>query len=593
MRWLTVLLGAAILAAIAAVVIVLPDDEPSATGARVSAAPTTSKKALPQPTAKEFTDPCGTFDLQDVKPYAITGYWITPSSNPCTWRHQLEEIHAAGGDTVIRIGHGLQYRPVKDGRIMTRNGEADPRYADCDGCWEEAENDLKQANPGNRIGRTFVYRTDEVFGPGLFRCPQMERAIERDKRVFYRLIAPPDGSDDATCDFSKAGRTYDLILISGARTDKKDSLTELLDLGDRFGVQVFPSLPMAPRDSDVSTRASEKHLGVLVTLTRRILQDYGDRFTGRASLGGFYQPFELQMSATMATNPTLRVYSEQHTIIEQELPGKPILVSPYMDARKRVGFGQTPKQVAEGFRVLAKSGVGIIAPQDSRGTGKVGLFWPDQRDDEVDPRLRPLVGEATYDTAYHGSTRDYYREMALAREQLIEDGVEVELWANVESFEPSAVTPCQPQGSRGATDKKRLDAAVAMTGRYVQKVVSYMWSDFFTCGDTPLKDQVMADHLRPIAVDAVRTSPNEEDGVEIRGYNLEPGGTVSLTWPGGSAELLISATDAPSEPMADRISVAWMPFDWSQVPLGVWVTVGVRSPSGLQATEPLHVRVSV
>ncbi|MGW5681290.1 DUF4434 domain-containing protein [Nonomuraea sp. NPDC003754] len=590
MRWLTVLLGAAILAAIAAVVMVLPDKEPTAVDTRASAAPSASKKALPQPTAKQFRDSCGTFDLQDVKPYAITGYWITPSSNPCTWRHQMEEIHAAGGDTVIRIGYGLQYRPVRDGQILTRDGEVDPRYTDCEGCWTEAEDDLRRANPGNRIGRTFVYRTDEAFGPGLFRCPQMERAIESHKRVYYRLIAAPDGSDDATCDFSKTGRSYDLILIAGA---KKDSLEELLDLGETFGIQVFPSLPMAPRDSDVATRASQKHMPVLVTLTRRILQDYGDRFKDRASLGGFYQPFELQMGATMATNPTLQVYSEQHVIIEQELPGKPILVSPYMDARKRVGFGQTPKQVAEGFKALAKSGVGIIAPQDSRGTGKVGLFWPDQRYEEVDPRLRPVVGETTYDTAYHGSTRDYYREMALAREQLVEEGFEVDLWANVESFEPSAVTPCQPQGTRGATDKKRLDAAVAMTGRYVQKVVSYMWSDFFTCGDSPLKEQVTADHRRPIAVDAVRTSPNEEDGIEVRGYNLEPGGTITMTWPGGSAELLISATDAPNEAMADRIVVAWVPFDWSQVPLGVWVKVGVRSPTGLEATEPLHVRVSV
>ncbi|GAA3310134.1 hypothetical protein [Nonomuraea dietziae] len=45
--------------------------------------------------------------------------------------------------------------------------------------------------------------------------------------------------------------------------------------------------------------------------------------------------------------------------------------------------------------------------------------------------------------------------------------------------------------------------------------------------------------------------------------------------------------------MAEGIVTAWVPFDWSQVPYGVWVKVGVRSPAGKEATEPLHVRVSV
>jgi hypothetical protein len=597
-RWLFLVAGAAVVALVAALIIALRPtaDAPSPPKAN----PTASAKpsaAEPTPQVSEFTDGCGTFETKEKAPYAITGYWITPRSNPCTWRTQLKEIHDVGGDTIIRIGYGLQFRTVSpEGEILTRDGELDSLYAACveDGltCHDAAERDLKAANPGNRIGRTYVYRTDESFGPALFRCPELERPIRAGKRTYFRLVTQPDGSDDATCDFSGKAASYDLILVAGAETD---SLTELLDLGDQFGMRIFPALPLAPRDPKTPTRAYRHHIGTLTTLTRRILQDYGDRFADRASLGGVYQPFEVQMSATLVSNPTLEVYADQHTIVEQELPGKPILISPYLDARKRVGFGQTPKQVAEGFKALAQTGVGIIAPQDSRGTGKVGLFWPDERDDEVDERLRPVVGESTYGTAYHGSTRDYYREMSLAREEMLQAGFEVQLWANVEAFEPSGAEPCAPQGTRGKTDKKRLDQAVTMAGRYVQKVVSYMWSDFMTCGQPSLEKEITGDWQRPIAVDAIRRSLDVRDGIEVRGYNLK-GGTVSVQWSGGTRDLVVAEVgrleEFPIEELPEGMSTAWVPFDWPEVPAGEWIRITVKDASGRQTTEPLHVRIA-
>ncbi|PZG15352.1 DUF4434 domain-containing protein, partial [Spongiactinospora gelatinilytica] len=241
MRWLTVLLGAAIIAAVTAVVIVLPKEPPARRPAE--------RKAPAAPQASLFTDPCGTFDTGTRTPYAVTGYWLVPTSNECTWRKQLEAIHKVGGDTVIRLGTGLQPRFVDDdGRIMTKDMEVDPRYAPCeeDGltCVQAAERDLKKFNRNNRITWTYVYRTDERFGDGVFRCPSVERSITVGKTVFHRLIAPQDGSDDSGCDFTKP-RNYHLIIIAAAR---QDSLTQLLDLADRFRMQVFPALPLAPRN---------------------------------------------------------------------------------------------------------------------------------------------------------------------------------------------------------------------------------------------------------------------------------------------------------------------------------------------------------
>ncbi|GLW09964.1 hypothetical protein Misp01_50930 [Microtetraspora sp. NBRC 13810] len=590
---LTVLLGAAIIAAVAAVVIVLPstsEERRSAAGSPAASSPTPSAV---------FTDSCGTFDTGTRTPYSVTGYWLVPTSNKCTWRKQLEAIHKVGGDTVIRLGTGLQPRGLdEEGHVLAKDGEIDSRYEACeeDGmtCMAAAERDLKAANANNQVTWTYVYRTDERFGPEVFRCPQMERSIETPKAVFYRIVLPEDGSDDPGCDFTGKPRNYHVILVAAA---VQDSLTELLDLADRFHMQVFPALPLAPRDPLVQTRADPQHIGTLTTLTRRILQDYGARLRGRASLGGVYQPFELQLRALTDEDPTLRVYAEQHEIVEQEFPGKPILVSPYLDARKRVAFGASPEQVAQGFEALVRTGVGIIAPQDSRGTGKVGLFWPDQKDEQVDERLRSVVGESSYDTAYHGSTRDYYRAMAQARAEMVQDGYKVQLWANVEAFEPSGTQPCGSQGTRGATDKKRLDAAVTLAGRYVSKVISYMWSDFFTCGTPSLSQQIAADWNRPLAVDAIRKGRGIQDGLEVRGYNLA-GTRVRLTWEGLATPKVADVAavgwydPAPAPEMPFGVHTAWIPVDWGEVPAGTWVRVEVFSADGRPGAEPLHVRVT-
>ncbi|MEV4455202.1 DUF4434 domain-containing protein [Microbispora sp. NPDC049633] len=603
MRWLTLILGVAILAGVASVVIVFRDGN-TGSGTASAGQTTPATPALGSPTHSEFTDPCGTFETAATTPYAVSGYWLIPTSDPCTWRRQLEAIHRLGGDTVVRLGFGLSPRKTDDaGQVLEastpegKDPKPDARYARCAenglSCVRAAENDLKAANPGNEITGTYVYRTDERFGPGILRCPQMEHEIVVGDAVFFRLVAPEDGSDDPTCDFTSQGRGYHLILVSAGA---KDSLTELLGLGDRFGIKVFPALPLAPRDPEESTRADPRHIGTLTTLTRRILQDYGDRFNGRESLGGVYQPFELQLRdwPDPSKVQTLQVYAEQHLIVEQELPDKPILVSPYIDSRRRVKYTSTPSQVAQGFKALARTGVEIIAPQDGRGTGKVGLFWPNWKNKAVDDALKPVVGESTYATAYYGSTRDYYRAMSLARQELVQEGAQVELWANVEAFEPSTSTEtCGRQGTRGRTDKPRLDTQVTLAAPYVSKIISYMWSDFFTCGSPSLSEEIAADWNRPIPIEAQRHARQIQDGLEIRGYHLGSA-KVTLSWPDLDTPRVVDsatvgwhdATPIPGLPAGTE--QIWIPVDWATVPEDVWIRVEVTSADGRKSAEPVY-----
>ncbi|MEW9527512.1 DUF4434 domain-containing protein [Microbispora sp. NPDC049125] len=607
MRWLTLILGVAILAGVASLVVVLRDGTAAspAVNAGTTSEATPAAPESPAPSKSAFTDPCGTFDTSAPTPYEVSGYWLVPTADPCTWRSQLQAIHRLGGDTVVRLGFGLSPRQVDDdGRILERPDDKQPdkdlkpdgRYEVCtEGgipCEKAAENDLKAANPSNRITWTYVYRTDEHYGPGIFRCPSMEHMIEVGGSVFYRLIAPDDGSDDPTCDFTSKGRGYHLILVSAGA---KDSLSELLDLGDRFGIRVFPALPLAPRDPAEFTRADPRHIGTLTTLTRRILQDYGDRFTGRESLGGVYQPFELQLRdwPDPSKVQTLQVYAEQHRIVEQELPGKPILVSPYIDSRRRLKYTSTPAQVAAGFKALAQTGVGIVAPQDGRGTGKGALFWPNLKNQPVDQSLEPVVGESTNATAYYGGTRDYYRSMAQAREELAQEGVQVQLWANVEGFEPSATEACGQQGTRGKTDKPRLDTQVTMAAPYVSKIISYMWSDFFTCGSPSLSEEIAADWNRPIAIEARRAKRQIQDGMEIRGYHIGDA-KVTLSWTGLDTPRVVDSASVgwhdptPIPDLPAQAEKIWIPVDWATVPDDVWVRVDVTAPDGRKAAESVY-----
>ena len=93
---------------------------------------------------------------------------------------------------------------------------------------------------------------------------------------------------------------------------------------------------------------------------------------------------------------------------------------------------------------------------------------------------------------------------------------------------------------------------------------------------------------------AVLCARDPQDGLEVRGYNLE-NGTVSIAWESGATDLVVADVGwldkDPLEDLPEHMQTAWVPFDWTQVPPGEWIKVNVKIPSGQFTTEPLHVRV--
>ncbi|WP_113703471.1 hypothetical protein [Nonomuraea lactucae] len=521
---------------------------------------------------------CPPRDTRVVAAYPITGYWMSPRPDRCLTRRTVEAIHGVGGDTVITFGPRFAATRVDGaGRVLTgRTGEADPDFAGCvDGgrpCYLAA----RDAIPGRTIRRVFTYLTSEHFGPAVLRCPGLDRRIESGGRAYYRVMLGPSCADPA----------YDLVLVA---TDG-DGLGDLLTEAAGYGMKVYPGLPAAPQDPAKPWLPDLAHTDALAAFTGRVLEGYRNRFGTSPAFAGVYQSFELAMRDRAPDDEVLRLYRAQHAVVAATLPGRTITVSPYWDARRSRGF--PPDVVGEGFAEIAATRAGApmaIAVQDGRGVGKVPVHGPDQAGAGVDPRLAPVVGEVTNRRAYYGSTRDYIE--AAARRPV----PGVELWVNVEVFEPTPVDGecgrADPLPLRGRASKSRVDSQIMAAGPYPTKIIAYGWDPFLTCRqrwDTPsLSDDIAAGWDDPIIVHAVREAVGGRDGIRVQGHNLA-GGALRLSYRrAGTREASVRAAlerhTPPARPGAPES--AWAPVSpGGPDPAGPWITVTATNGAGRTST---------
>lgn len=488
---------------------------------------------------------CAPRDARVVAPYAVTGYWVIPRADACVTRRMVEAIHAIGGDTLVTFGprFSVGVGPEAAGCVVDGRPCADV--------------------PGVR--NVYTYVTSEEFGPGMLRCPGLDRRIESDGRIFYRLSLATSCADPV----------QDLVLVA---TDG-DGLGNLMKEAAAYGMAVYPGLPAAPQRPGKPWEPDLAHTAALDAFTARVLADYRARFG--ASFAGVYQSFELAMRDRSDHDPVTELYAAQHAVVAATLPGKKILVSPYIDARRGRGF--PPEQAEAGMADIAATRAGLpmaIAVQDGRGTGKVPVYAANERDTRVEARLVPVVGDVTYGQAYYGATRDYIAAAA----RRVPAGVE--LWVNVEGFEPTPVEgECgrvEPLPLRGRTTKSRLDRQVMATETHAAKIISYGWEPFFTCQDrydTPsLADDIVRGWQQPIILGATRKEMNGRAGVLVEGYNLR-GGTLRFD-PAG--------TVVPQGWYGrGRLESAWVPY---VPPAGAWTSITATNEAGQTGTAPYVMR---
>jgi len=531
--------------------------------------------------AEPEKDPCGDPDLTLKGNYPISGYWMYPRGGECAWREALETVFQVGADTVIQFGNSPS-------RVTEDEFESHDTWSLCtqdgDSCVDRARTALADGHADNSLEDIYVLGTVESLGASILACPDIDQEVEADDTLFWSLLLPHDNPGDRSCSLEE-GQAYDLVVISG---QTEDLVERLLDGAEVMGMEVWAGIPTATPHPDypwdVWTETQPLYLEVL----RRVLTDYAERYGDQDSLAGIYHTFELPVSdPTLST--VIDMYTEANEVIREVLPERRILVSPYWDLRVDNENGVTLESIEGGIVAIGETGVDAIAPQDGRGTGKVGLYWDYEGDNTVDERLQSVVGAVTYDEAYAGSTTEAYAAAQRGIDTLADKGRSVELWANLEAFEPGEGDSCS---SLKLTTKERMDQAVTFAGTSASKLISFMWDGLYTCeaeDGTTLADVLAEDMDRPIVALALEEQRGESkhEGVALVGVNLS-GGTAHLSWYDSdwgflSHDQVIEPKFADlkwgsdQEAMPDGLERVWMPFDWTNTAPSFWLHISVSN----------------
>jgi hypothetical protein len=404
--------------------------------------------------------------------YPITGYFVFTDVDRCATRATVQGAHAIGADTLVTFGAVL--RPVTLEELRSPadgNPFAHFRVRGADG-YEHAVGQTV----GGSIRTVYTYANKTAFTDAALPCEHDGRS-RTPRGVFTWWLLPVEGGYS---DCESPSRTYDLVVSYNASAVDAD--TVLVSDAARFGMKVYLGMPRPRPDPAVPYVADTSYTQTLGAFTTRVLADWDAKFGDLDAFAGAYQTIETGVFTNAAVwEPNLRLYELQNRIVGFRLPEakRRVVVSPYADLRRGVVPVSAIRPALQLVADTADAAEGvtlILAPQDGAGTGRVGLFRPEEAGEPVRPDLRGVVGETTYGEAYAGSTATLYAE---ARKV---EGAE--LWANIEAFRPPGRV-----GDRAPSELGVLDTQVELAAPHVEKVIAYRWDDY-------LDESGLADEIR-------------------------------------------------------------------------------------------------
>lgn len=199
----------------------------------------------------------------------------------------------------------------------------------------------------------------------------------------------------------------------------------LLESAFARNVSVYLGMPSVPRSSD---QKMDVQLRIAYyAWIERVLLDHKNRYTSYrfqdfSTIGGIrpktkkflYDAVEgyYISDATNLGNPNesanlLSAYSALSRM-SKSLVNKKTAISPFVDLTT-FGSNQTIEDHVKGLQVLAKTGVDVIAVNESRGYGRSAYYWPTQENfpvSQIDPMLDKILHRINPNWKVNGTFRD-------------------------------------------------------------------------------------------------------------------------------------------------------------------------------------------
>ncbi|HLQ82054.1 MAG TPA: DUF4434 domain-containing protein, partial [Bacillota bacterium] len=413
----------------------------------------------------------------------VTGYFIFQDTEPCDAMAKMAALHSINADTAITFGSRINKLPGVDeqGRVLLADGTVDPKWVDCVEDGRTCVQAAADAVPDSTIRHHLYYSNTEHLGDAVVRCTDNGRdaTVVHNGRMYQRILLPV--GEDRGCD--AAHDQYDLVLVSGGAADSPNMIDSMLTAADAYGIDFWIGMPVPDKDPESPWLPDRAAFDYTEAFSSRLFTDWQQRYAHYDSWVGVYQSTEIPMKDNAAWDAGYELYTLQHHLAADLMPGRAIMISPYQDARRDM---DVPIEMADDafIRLAGTAPDGtriVISPQDSRGTNKMGVYFPDEVDQIVEEPLWDTVGKVTYSEAYQGNSGDYFASMLEGQRRL--DNPDAELWINVELMQRGVGEDQETcdDGRSIAAPYERVAKQLSVAQSRVSKVIGYMYDGLMTC----------------------------------------------------------------------------------------------------------------